>query len=89
VTSVNQVTVGGLVLAAGAGQARWLPDTRTVTNAVRGLCAMPPVGQPSVVQRQPPATGRDHCGEQAHAKRGRACPPMSQPRGAAVPGRRS
>ncbi|HLN68396.1 MAG TPA: hypothetical protein VK280_14115 [Streptosporangiaceae bacterium] len=52
------------------------------------LRAMPSAGQPPAVRRQPPATDRDYFGEQAHAKRGRACPPMSQLRCAAVTGRR-
>jgi hypothetical protein len=83
----NQVTAGGLVLAAGEGHALWLPDTLTVTNAGPGPRATPPAGQPAALRR-PPHAGRDYHGEQARAKRGRACPPMSQRRCAAVPGRR-
>jgi hypothetical protein len=87
--SGNQATAGGLVPAAGDGQALCFPVTVTVTGAGLGLCAMPSAGQPAAVRRQPPATGRDDYGEQAHAKRGRACPPMSQVRCAEAIWRRS
>jgi hypothetical protein len=63
------------VLAAGEAQALWPLNTLAVTGAGGDLRATPP------------ATGRDYCGEQAHAKRGRACPPMSQVRYMAVTGR--
>ena len=76
------------MLAAGEDRALWFLDTLTATNAGSDLRAMPSAGQPPAVRRQPPATDRDYFGEQAHAKRGRACPPMSQLRCAAVTGRR-
>ena len=80
--SGNQVTAGGFVLAAGEGQAFWLPDSLTVPNAGGDLRAMPSAGQLL------PATAGNCYGAQPHAKRGRGCPPVSQVRGAAVIGRR-
>jgi hypothetical protein len=86
--SGDQVTAGGLVPAAGEGQALWFSDSVTVTDAGSDLRAMPSAGQPPAVRRQPPATGRDRYGTQAHMNREGACPPVSQVRCAAVIGRR-
>ena len=86
--SGNQVTAGGVVLAAGEDRALWFLDTLTATNAGSGLRAMPSVGQPPAVRRPPPATGRDCYGTQPHANPGRARPPVGHVRGAAVIGRR-
>jgi hypothetical protein len=87
--SGNQVTAGGLVPAAGEGQALWFPDSLTVTDAGSDLRAMPSAaGQAPAVRRPPPAAGRDRDGRQAHMNREGACPPVSQVRCAAVIGRR-
>jgi hypothetical protein len=80
--SGNQVTAGGFVLAAGEGQAFWFPGRLTVPNAGGDLRAMPSAGQLL------PATDCNCYRAQPPAKRGRACPPVSQVRGAAVIGRR-
>ena len=88
-TSGNQVTAGGLVLAAGEGQAFWSPDSVTVPKAGRELRATPfAAGQARAVPRQPPATGRDCDSAQPHADPGRCCPPVGHVRCAAVIGRR-
>ena len=86
--SGNQVTAGGLVPAAGEGQALWFPDSLTVTNAGSDLRAIPSAGQQPAVRRPPPATGRDRDGTQAHMNREGAFPPVSQVSRAAVIGRR-
>ena len=80
--SGNQVTAGGLVLAAGEGQAFWFPDSLTVPNAGGDLRAMPSAGQ---LLR---ATDCNCYRAQPHADPGRACPPAGQVRCAAVIGRR-
>jgi hypothetical protein len=87
-TSGNQVTASGFMLAAGEGQALWFPDTLTITNVGSDLCAMPSAGQSPAVRWQPPATGRNRYGTQPPANPGRGCPPMSQVRGPAAIGRR-
>ena len=86
--SGNQVTAGGVVLAAGEDRALWFLDTLTATNADSDLRAMPSVGQPPAVPGQPPATGRDCYGAQPPANPGRARPPVGHVRGSAVIGRR-
>ena len=86
--SGNQVTAGGVVLAAGEDRALWFPGTLTATNAGSGLRAMPSAGQPPAVPGQPPATDRDCYGTQPHTNPGRARPPVGHVRGAAVTGRR-
>ncbi len=88
-TSGNQVTAGGFVLAAGEGQAFRSPDSLTVPKAGGDLRATPfAAGQAPAVPRQPPATCRDCDSAQPHANPGRSCPPMGHVRCAAVTGRR-
>ncbi len=88
-TSGNQVTAGGLVLAAGVGQALWFPASLTGSRAGGDLYATPSAaGSAPAVWWQSPATGRDRYGAQPPAKRGRGCPPLRQVRSAAVIGRR-
>jgi hypothetical protein len=85
-TSGNQVTAGGFVLAAGGGQALRFPDSLTVPNAGSDLRAVPSAGLPPAIRRQPPATGRNRYGAQPPANPGRACPPMGHVKRAAVLG---
>jgi hypothetical protein len=88
-TSGNQVTTSGFVLAADVGQASWLPDSLTGPQAGGDLYATPPAAGPApAVWWQPPAAECDCHGGQPPAKRGRGCPPMRQVRDPAVIGRR-